>query len=63
MFQILCLQEVQASHMSSFYSKFEKVGYFGIYKQKTGHRQDGCAIFFRESMFEMIDNINVSTTS
>ncbi|XP_063837803.1 protein angel homolog 1 isoform X1 [Ostrinia nubilalis] len=56
---ILCLQEVQASHLDSFYSKFEDMGYFGIFKQKTGHRQDGCAIYFKTSVFELEDHISV----
>lgn len=56
---ILCLQEVQASHMKSFYSKFEEYGYFGIYKQKTGHRQDGCAIYFKSSLFKLEDHVSV----
>ncbi|KAL0902778.1 hypothetical protein ABMA27_000579 [Loxostege sticticalis] len=56
---ILCLQEVQASHLDSFYSKFEDMGYYGIFKQKTGHRQDGCAIYFKRSVFEMEDHISV----
>lgn len=56
---IFCLQEVQASHLSSFYSKFERNGYFGIFKQKTGHRKDGCAIYFRKSLFELKDHVTV----
>ncbi|XP_068632639.1 protein angel-like isoform X2 [Battus philenor] len=56
---ILCLQEVQVSHIKSFYSKFEDIGYCGIFKQKTGHRQDGCAIYFKRSMFHLEDHISV----
>ncbi|XP_041986788.1 protein angel homolog 2-like isoform X2 [Aricia agestis] len=56
---IFCLQEVQVSHLKSFYSKFEELGYLGIFKQKTGHRQDGCAIYFKESLFHMQDQISV----
>ncbi|CAH0716658.1 unnamed protein product, partial [Brenthis ino] len=56
---ILCLQEVQVSHLSSFYNKFEQMGYFGIFKQKTGNRQDGCAIYFKKSLFDMQDHISV----
>ncbi|XP_014370122.2 protein angel isoform X1 [Papilio machaon] len=56
---ILCLQEVQASHLSSFYSKFEEMGYYGVFKQKTGHRKDGCAIYFKRSMFNLEDHLNV----
>ncbi|CAH2035850.1 unnamed protein product, partial [Iphiclides podalirius] len=56
---ILCLQEVQASHIQSFYSKFEEIGYCGVFKQKTGHRQDGCAIYYKRSMFHLEDHISV----
>ncbi|XP_049885053.1 protein angel homolog 1 isoform X2 [Pectinophora gossypiella] len=56
---ILCLQEVQASHLNSFYSKFEKIGYYGVFKQKTGHRHDGCAIYFKQSLFDLWDQVTV----
>ncbi|XP_050360692.1 protein angel homolog 2 isoform X2 [Nymphalis io] len=56
---ILCLQEVQISHLSNFYVKLEQLGYFGIYKQKTGHRHDGCAIYFKQCHFDMQDHITV----
>lgn len=58
--QIICLQEVQVSHLKSFYSKFEDMGYFGIFKQKTGHRQDGCAIYFKHNLFDLQDHNSVS---
>lgn len=63
MFQILCFQEVQATHLQSFYSKFEEIGYYGIFKQKTGHRQDGCAIYFKKSLFDLKEHISVSLYS
>ncbi|XP_026742037.1 protein angel isoform X3 [Trichoplusia ni] len=56
---ILCFQEVQATHLQSFYSKFEEIGYYGIFKQKTGHRQDGCAIYFKKSLFDLKEHISV----
>ncbi|XP_034839394.1 protein angel-like isoform X1 [Maniola hyperantus] len=56
---ILCLQEVQVSHLNTFYSKFEEMGYCGIFKQKTGERQDGCAIYFKKSLFDLQDHISV----
>nr|XP_026497238.1 protein angel homolog 2 isoform X1 [Vanessa tameamea]XP_026497246.1 protein angel homolog 2 isoform X1 [Vanessa tameamea] len=56
---ILCLQEVQVSHLNSFYVKLEQMGYFGIYKQKTGHRHDGCAIYFKQCQFDMLDHVTV----
>ncbi|XP_030033113.2 protein angel isoform X1 [Manduca sexta] len=56
---VLCLQEVEASYVNSFYAKFEEMGYFGVYKRKTGERHDGCAIYFKQSMFFMQDHISV----
>ncbi|XP_026331900.1 protein angel homolog 2 isoform X2 [Hyposmocoma kahamanoa] len=56
---IFCLQEVQASHLPTFYSQFEQMGYVGIFKQKTGNRQDGCAIYFKQSLFELKEHISV----
>lgn len=59
-FQILCLQEVQATHLESFYDKFEQIGYCGVYKQKTGHRHDGCAIYYKQNLFHLMDQVSVS---
>ncbi|XP_068629673.1 protein angel-like [Battus philenor] len=56
---ILCLQEVQASHVNSFFAKLERNGYFGVFKQKTGYQEDGCAIYFKQSMFHMEDHMSV----
>lgn len=57
---ILCLQEVQSSHLKTFYSKFEEIGYFGIFKKKTGDTLvDGCAIYFKKSVFRLKDFVNV----
>ncbi|XP_045509468.1 protein angel homolog 2 isoform X2 [Colias croceus] len=56
---ILCLQEVQASHLNCFYGRFESLGYDGLFKQKTGHREDGCAIYIKKSQFEIQDQNTV----
>ena len=48
---ILCLQEVQNDHFDThFKCSLEMLGYDGIYKKRTGDKQDGCAIFFKVSM-------------
>ena len=45
---ILCLQEVQNDHFDThFKCSLEMLGYDGIYKKRTGDKQDGCAIFFK----------------
>ncbi|KAJ8737285.1 hypothetical protein PYW07_000556 [Mythimna separata] len=56
---ILCFQEVQATHLDSFFSKFEQIGYAKIFKKKTGHRQDGCAVYFKTAMFELKGSVDV----
>ncbi|KAL4717557.1 hypothetical protein ACJJTC_000706 [Scirpophaga incertulas] len=56
---IICLQEVQATHLNTFYSQFDAMGYCGIFKQKTGHRIDGCAIYFKKSLFKIEDHFSV----
>lgn len=47
---VICLQEVQYNH---FAMQFEKdlatAGYQGVYKQRTGSKTDGCAIFVNKS--------------
>lgn len=50
---IICLQEVQDIHSHQILSHLNQLGYEGIFKQKTGTREDGCAIYFRKSMFEL----------
>lgn len=50
---IICLQEVQDIHSYQILSHLDQLGYEGIFKQKTGTREDGCAIYFRKSMFEL----------
>lgn len=56
---ILCFQEVQIDHLKTFFKKFEDLGYTGVFKQKTGFRQDGCAIYFKKSIFTLEDQIGV----
>ncbi|CAH0578318.1 unnamed protein product [Chrysodeixis includens] len=56
---ILCFQEVQLSHLDTFFSKFEEMGYHGIFKQKTGHRHDGCAIYFKKTLFDLVAHVSV----
>ncbi|XP_013146111.1 PREDICTED: protein angel homolog 2-like [Papilio polytes] len=56
---ILCLQEVHASYRESFFSQFEEVGYTGVFKKRTGVYDDGCAIYFKKSVFQMEDHILV----
>lgn len=52
---IMCLQEVQGSHVSPFYSKLESLGYSGLYKKRTGIRCDGCAIYYKKDKFNLVE--------
>lgn len=36
-----------------------KKGYRGVYKQRTGVRTDGCAIYYKENSFEMVEHTTV----
>jgi protein angel len=57
---ILCLQEVEASLFIPVYEKqFRRMGYVGVYKKRTRDKDDGCAIFFVESKFRLLDKLSV----
>lgn len=57
---ILCLQEVQSDHFHCFYvPKLRSMGFKGIFKKRTGDKPDGCAIFFRHSIFELKESKSV----
>ena len=57
---VFCLQEVQQDHyVSHFLPFFSYLGYKGLYKKRTGEQIDGCAIFYRESVFQLIEYSDV----
>lgn len=56
---ILCLQEVQASHLNSFFSKLKDLGYEGLYKQRSPLHADGCAIYFKTDKLKLISSNTV----
>ncbi|XP_042235783.1 uncharacterized protein LOC121875338 isoform X2 [Homarus americanus] len=57
---VLMLQEVQASHYHSHYLPWLTFqGYDGLYKKRTGLKDDGCAIFFKKSKFALIEHSSV----
>ncbi|XP_042436734.1 carbon catabolite repressor protein 4 homolog 5-like isoform X5 [Zingiber officinale] len=49
---ILCFQEVDK--FDELASIFQTDGYAGIYKQRTGEANDGCAIFWKEKEFTLL---------
>ncbi|KAK5643651.1 hypothetical protein RI129_007496 [Pyrocoelia pectoralis] len=56
---ILCLQEVQVSHLEQYNEDLGKLGYKGVYKQRTGIRRDGCAIYYKESIFNLVEHVTI----
>mmetsp|Transcript_41030 Transcript_41030/g.66015 ORF Transcript_41030/g.66015 Transcript_41030/m.66015 type:complete len:446 (-) Transcript_41030:763-2100(-) len=57
---IVCLQEMDDKHFASFFQpRMSQLGYSGKYKKRTGDKHDGCAIFVRDSVFCMIEHMEV----
>lgn len=52
---ILCLQEMQDDHKDQFSSGLANFKYEMIFKKRTGDKTDGCAIYYRRDMFELVD--------
>lgn len=53
---ILCLQEVQQTHLADITKHFTSRGYeTSMYKKRTGLQVDGCAIFYKRHLFDVIE--------
>lgn len=53
---ILCLQEVQQNHLNEIEAHFNVLGYdTSLFKKRTGLQVDGCAIFFKKDLFDLIE--------
>jgi len=59
---VVCLQEVQTDHYSSFYLPLmASLGYEGLFRQKARRsmgmegKVDGCALFFRAGRFKLLE--------
>lgn len=53
---ILCLQELQQSHLTEIANHFHALGYdASLFKKRTGLQVDGCAIFFKKNLFDLIE--------
>ena len=51
--EVICLQEVQEEHYSSWYKpQLAYRGYEGLYQKRTGKHLDGCALFYKSSTLE-----------
>lgn len=53
--QILCLQEVQESHLESLHHGLSTLDLKVLYKKRTGYKDDGCAIFYNHKQFNLIE--------
>lgn len=54
---ILCLQEVQDSHLPEIVAALQRLNYDRpLFKKRNGGQSDGCAIFYSRSMFELVDH-------
>lgn len=54
---IICLQEVEQRHLRTLYQpKLAQSGYECLYKKKTGYKIDGCAIFYKSSLFDLLNH-------
>ncbi|KFD56067.1 hypothetical protein M514_03191 [Trichuris suis] len=56
---IFCLQEVDHDTYSVFDAFFKKRKYKGVYKKRTGDKNDGCAVFWNRHIFSLVDWVGV----
>ncbi|KAK7314548.1 hypothetical protein VNO77_33074 [Canavalia gladiata] len=49
---ILCFQEVD--HFDDLADLFQNSGFKGVYKARTGEAQDGCAVFWKDKLFNLL---------
>ncbi|ETN63792.1 carbon catabolite repressor protein [Anopheles darlingi] len=57
---VLCVQELQQNHIKRFANGLADFQYEMLYKKRTGGvKTDGCAVFFRSDLFELIDHHEV----
>lgn len=54
--QVLCLQEVQQAHLEQLKSELSRLDLSVLYKQRTGFKDDGCAIFFNHKLFTLVEH-------
>jgi mRNA deadenylase 3'-5' endonuclease subunit Ccr4 len=52
---IICLQEVEGEVFAALRSRMGASGYGAQYRRKNSGKPDGCAVFFRQDVFDLID--------
>jgi len=56
---ILCIQEVQESHLNELKVALRALNLSVLYKKRTGFKDDGCAIFYNNKMFNLVEHHSV----
>jgi mRNA deadenylase 3'-5' endonuclease subunit Ccr4 len=51
---VFCLQEVEVGTFAALKHRLTPLGYVAQYTRKRGGKPDGCAIFYREAVFELV---------
>eukprot|EP00252_Welwitschia_mirabilis_P017265 TRINITY_DN38278_c0_g1_i1.p1 TRINITY_DN38278_c0_g1~~TRINITY_DN38278_c0_g1_i1.p1 ORF type:complete len:457 (-),score=72.16 TRINITY_DN38278_c0_g1_i1:149-1519(-) len=54
---VMCLQEVD--HFEELVEEFQKIGYSGIFKGRTGEAQDGCAMFWKTAFVNLLEEDSI----
>jgi protein angel len=49
-------QEVQQSHLNEIHGRLRSMNYEVIYKKRTGDKPDGCAVFFKRHLFNLLES-------
>ncbi|XP_018319951.1 protein angel homolog 2 [Agrilus planipennis] len=53
---IICMQEVQETHLTDYFNiTFDSLGYKSLYKKRTGYKVDGCAIFWKNDILDLLE--------
>jgi endonuclease/exonuclease/phosphatase family metal-dependent hydrolase len=52
---VICLQEVELGTFAALKHRLTPLGYVAQHARKRGGKPDGCAIFYREAAFELVD--------
>uniref|UniRef100_A0A5S6QIL4 Endo/exonuclease/phosphatase domain-containing protein n=1 Tax=Trichuris muris TaxID=70415 RepID=A0A5S6QIL4_TRIMR len=56
---IFCLQEVDSDTYSTFDAFFNRRKYKGVYKKRTGDKNDGCAVFWKKHIFKLVEWVGI----
>lgn len=57
--EVLCLQEVQESHLNQMKDGLSRLDLSVLYKRRTGFKDDGCAILYNHKLFNLVEHHTV----